>query len=81
MKKTLLYLLSAGIFAISCSKDEEAEAARCLVCEGNTTDESITADDGVCVGLMDDEGNTLTLEQLEATRDILVAFGATCTIQ
>ncbi len=68
MKKLLFFvLISSFALMYSCKKDEKV----CLRCVGETT---------VCEGEKDDEGNTITKEDLQLAKAFLEAFDAECTL-
>lgn len=76
MKKIIT--ITAFILALStlgCSKDDDDKV--CLNCqvEGETFDQ-------LCEGMTDpDSGETLTKDILEASKALLEAFGASCTLK
>ena len=76
MKNSILILIF--IFSISffsCSKDDDDKV--CLNCqvEGETFDQ-------LCEGMTDpDSGETITKDLLEASKALLEAFGASCTLK
>ena len=76
MKKIMTTI--AFIFALStigCSKDDDDKV--CLDCQ--VVGESF---DQLCEGMKDPEtGETLTKDILEASKLLLEAFGATCTLK
>jgi len=69
----LIFIFSISLF--SCSKDDDDKV--CLNCqvEGETFDQ-------LCEGMTDpDSGQTITKDLLEASKALLEAFGASCTLK
>ena len=76
MKKIIIAIAFISALTItSCSKDDDDKV--CLDCQ--VVGESF---DQLCEGMKDPEtGETLTKDILEASKLLLEAFGATCTLK
>ena len=65
-------LISSFVFIFSCKKDDDSGGGKvCLKCAGEAT---------ICEGDKDEDGNTVTKEELELAYAFLVAFEADCTL-
>lgn len=76
-KFNLTFLFCASLLVFSCGDDDGDSKVKCLECTSDDPDEQ----ESVCEGQEDEDGNTVTIEDLEAAKAFLEAFGADCTLK
>jgi len=77
--KTFVVLFSFSLLLTSCKSDDDNNDDRaCFECLGSGSLEDLGV---ICVGDIDDEGETITEESLAVAVSVFTLFGGTCTEQ